>query len=147
MPVIRFRFWPMRALDRAARAARVVLRGCPATAPRRCANLSHGEHRQLEIAMGAGDAAAHASCSRADGGMDLTSQPHGRHAQGLKSTLTILLISNDMERCSPRDQITCLGLWTRDRIRCTGGDRANAEVRQGLSGSPDEASGRAGGAG
>ena len=94
--------------------------------------LSHGEQRELELAMALADQAATAAARRADGrhGRDRIGA-HGRAAAELQAEVTILLVEHDMDAVfALADRITVL---VYGRVIATGAPaaiRANAEVRR-----------------
>jgi branched-chain amino acid transport system ATP-binding protein len=141
-----FRFWrdarsdpqlrgPARAaLDRVGLAGRANLL---------VANLSHGEHRQLEIAMAL---ATRPRLLLLDEPMAGMGPEESARMVGLlrvlKQELTILLIEHDMEAVfALADRITVL---VYGRVIATGAPaaiRANADVRRAYLGTPDEVAG------
>jgi branched-chain amino acid transport system ATP-binding protein len=105
------------------------------------ANLSHGEHRQFEIAMALATGPRMLLLDEPMAGMG----PEGSQRlvellRDLKQALTILLIEHDMEAVfALADRITVL---VYGRVIATGAPaaiRANAEVRQAYLGDSDEA--------
>jgi branched-chain amino acid transport system ATP-binding protein len=139
-----FHFWrearsepELRAPARAA-LARV---GLEHRADAIVANLSHGEHRQLEIAMALATRPRMLLLDEPMAGMG--PEESARMVEllrELKAELTILLIEHDMEAVfALADRITVL---VYGRVIATGAPeaiRANAEVRQAYLGDSDEA--------
>jgi branched-chain amino acid transport system ATP-binding protein len=108
------------------------------------ANMSHGEHRQLEIAMALATRPRMLLLDEPMAGMG--PEESGRMVEllrELKGELTILLIEHDMEAVfALADRITVL---VYGRVIATGAPeaiRVNAEVRQAYLGDSDEAGSR-----
>jgi branched-chain amino acid transport system ATP-binding protein len=138
-----FRFWRNARRDPALRdPARAVLAqvGLAERANVLVANLSHGEHRQLEIAMALATKPRMLLLDEPMAGMGPDESARlVRTLRELKRTLTILLIEHDMEAVfALADRITVL-VYGRV-IACDTPDaiRANAEVRKAYLGAPDE---------
>jgi len=138
-----FRFWRNARRDPALREpARAVLTqvGLAQRANVLVANLSHGEHRQLEIAMAL---ATRPRMLLLDEPMAVMGPDESARLVGtlreLKGHLTILLIEHDMEAVfALADRITVLvygRIIASDRPEAI---RANAEVRKAYLGAPDE---------
>jgi branched-chain amino acid transport system ATP-binding protein len=138
-----FRFWRNARAEAALREpARAVLAqvGLAKRADELCANLSHGEHRQLEIAMALATRPRMLLLDEPMAGMGPDESARMVDTlKGLKQDLTILLIEHDMEAVfALADRITVL-VYGRV-IACDRPDaiRANAEVREAYLGAQDE---------
>jgi branched-chain amino acid transport system ATP-binding protein len=130
-----FRFWrPARAEPALREPARAALArvGLAERADTPVANLSHGEHRQLELAMALATSPRMLLLDEPMAGMgpDETARMVAM-LRGLKRDLTILLIEHDMEAVfALADRITVL---VYGRVIASGSPeeiRNNAEVRQ-----------------
>ena len=109
------------------------------------ANLSHGEHRQLEIAMALATAPRMLLLDEPMAGMGPEESARMvKLLRELKAEVTILLIEHDMEAVfALADRITVL---VYGRVIATGAPeaiRANAEVRQAYLGDSDAVAGHA----
>jgi len=130
-----FRFWADARRDEALRApAREALArvGLSARADLPVAKLSHGEHRQLEIAMALATKPRMLLLDEPMAGMGAEESARMvKLLRELKREVTILLIEHDMEAVfALADRITVL---VYGRVIATGAPadvRANAEVRQ-----------------
>ena len=139
-----FRFWrDARGEPELREPARAALArvGLSARADLPASALSHGEHRQLELAMALAGNAAHAAARRADGGPGPGRiRPHGRAAARAEAELTILLVEHDMEAVfALADRITVL---VYGRVIASGAPddiRANAARARRLSRRGEEA--------
>ena len=136
MPAIRSAFGVRRAARRncaGRRVAALARVGLESRADVICANLSHGEHRQLEIAMALATAPRMLLLDEPMAGMGPDESARMIALLGeLKREQTILLIEHDMDAVFRlADRITVLGQWPRHRLgqrpmTC----RADAEVRR-----------------
>jgi branched-chain amino acid transport system ATP-binding protein len=138
-----FRFWRNARHETELREpARVVLAqvGLADRADELVANLSHGEHRQLEIAMALATRPRMLLLDEPMAGMGPDESARMVETlRGLKRKLTILLIEHDMEAVfALADRITVL-VYGRV-IACDRPDaiRANEEVREAYLGASDE---------
>jgi branched-chain amino acid transport system ATP-binding protein len=138
-----FRFWRNARRDPALRdPARAVLAqvGLAERADVLVAKLSHGEHRQLEIAMALATKPRMLLLDEPMAGMGPEESARlVRTLRELKRTLTILLIEHDMEAVfALADRITVL-VYGRV-IACDKPEaiRTNEEVRKAYLGAPDE---------
>ncbi len=138
-----FRFWRNARHETELREpARVVLAqvGLADRADEVVANLSHGEHRQLEIAMALATRPRMLLLDEPMAGMGPDESARMVETlKGLKRKLTILLIEHDMEAVfALADRITVL-VYGRV-IACDRPDaiRANEEVREAYLGASDE---------
>jgi branched-chain amino acid transport system ATP-binding protein len=141
-----FRFWGDARSDPQLRGpARAALDrvGLAGRADVLVANLSHGEHRQLEIAMALATRPRLLLLDEPMAGMgpEESARMVGL-LRALKQELTILLIEHDMEAVfALADRITVL---VYGRVIATGAPpaiRANEEVRRAYLGTPDEVAG------
>jgi branched-chain amino acid transport system ATP-binding protein len=138
-----FRFWrPARSEPELREPARDALArvGLGNRADVMVANLSHGEHRQLEIAMALATRPRMLLLDEPMAGMGPEeSQRMVKTLRDLKQELTILLIEHDMEAVfALADRISVL---VYGRVIATGTPeaiRANAEVRQAYLGDGGE---------
>ena len=140
-----FRFWrkarrepELRDPARAALARRRP--GARADLP--ASALSHGEHRQLELAMALASQTAHAAARRADGGPGPEESARMvAMLRELKKELTILLVEHDMEAVfALADRITVL---VYGRVIASGKPediRGNVQVRDAYLGEQEAAS-------
>jgi len=138
-----FAFWRNARTEAELREpARAVLAqvGLAHRADERCANLSHGEHRQLEIAMALATRPRMLLLDEPMAGMGPDESARMvAMLKGLKSTLTILLIEHDMEAVfALADRITVLVYGRVIASDVPAAIRANAEVRKAYLGAPDE---------
>jgi branched-chain amino acid transport system ATP-binding protein len=138
-----FRFWrDARAELELREPARAVLAqvGLAHRADERCANLSHGEHRQLEIAMALATRPRMLLLDEPMAGMGPDESARMvQTLKALKKTLTILLIEHDMEAVfALADRITVLVYGRVIASDVPAAIRANAEVRKAYLGAPDE---------
>jgi branched-chain amino acid transport system ATP-binding protein len=139
-----FRFWRDARRDPELRdRARAALDrvGLAGRAGVLVANLSHGEHRQLEIAMALATRPRLLLLDEPMAGMGPEESARMvRTLRDLKQELTILLIEHDMEAVfALADRITVL---VYGRVLATGTPaaiRADEEVRKAYLGAPDEA--------
>jgi branched-chain amino acid transport system ATP-binding protein len=140
-----FQFWHQARAEAALRAparAALAAAGLEQRADAIVASLSHGEHRQLEIAMAL---ATRPRMLLLDEPMAGTGPEESARLfallQGLKGDLTILLIEHDMAAVfALADRITVL---VYGRVIATGTPeaiRANADVRQAYLGDDEEGS-------
>jgi len=141
-----FRFWRNARTDAALREpARAVLAqvGLAQRADELCANLSHGEHRQLEIAMALATRPRMLLLDEPMAGMGPDESARMvQTLKALKSRLTILLIEHDMEAVfALADRITVLVYGRVIACDVPAAIRANAEVRKAYLGAPDEQAG------
>ena len=138
-----FRFWGDARTDAALREpARAVLAqvGLADRADAPVANLSHGEHRQLEIAMALATRPRLLLLDEPMAGMgpDETARMVGT-LKDLKRQLTIVLIEHDMAAVfALADRITVLVYGRVIASDAPAAIRANAEVRRAYLGAPDE---------
>ncbi len=104
------------------------------------ANLSHGEHRQLEIAMALATGPRMLLLDEPMAGMGPEESARMvTMLRELKQELTILLIEHDMEAVfALADRITVLVYGRVIASDAPAAIRANAEVRAGLSGREQE---------
>jgi len=138
-----FQFWRNARTDPALREpARAVLAqvGLAHRAEELCANLSHGEHRQLEIAMALATRPSMLLLDEPMAGMGPDESARMvRTLKELKKTLTILLIEHDMEAVfALADRITVLVYGRAIASDAPAAIRANEEVRKAYLGAPDE---------
>ena len=138
-----FQFWRSARTDPALREpARAVLAqvGLAHRAEELCANLSHGEHRQLEIAMALATRPSMLLLDEPMAGMGPDESARMvRTLKELKKSLTILLIEHDMEAVfALADRITVLVYGRVIASDAPAAIRANAEVRKAYLGAPDE---------
>jgi branched-chain amino acid transport system ATP-binding protein len=141
-----FQFWRNARTDPALREpARAVLAqvGLAHRAEVLCANLSHGEHRQLEIAIALATRPSMLLLDEPMAGMGPDESVRMvRTLMELKKILTILLIEHDMEAVfALANRITVLvygRVIASDRPAAI---RANEEVRKAYLGAPDEQAG------
>src|SRR5262249_39931665 len=138
-----FAFWRNARTDPALREpARAVLAqvGLAHRAEALCANLSHGEHRQLEIAMALATRPSMLLLDEPMAGMGPDESVRMvEMLKELKKTLTILLIEHDMEAVfALADRITVLVYGRVIASDTPAAIRANAEVRKAYLGAPDE---------
>jgi branched-chain amino acid transport system ATP-binding protein len=138
-----FQFWRNARTDPALREpARAVLAqvGLAHRAEAPCANLSHGEHRQLEIAMALATRPSMLLLDEPMAGMGPDESVRMvQMLKALKKTLTILLIEHDMEAVfALADRITVLVYGRVIASDAPAAIRANAEVRKAYLGAPDE---------
>jgi branched-chain amino acid transport system ATP-binding protein len=138
-----FRFWRNARTDPALREpARAVLAqvGLAHRADELCANLSHGEHRQLEIAMALATRPSMLLLDEPMAGMGPDESVRMvRTLMELKKTLTILLIEHDMEAVfALANRITVLVYGRVIASDSPAAIRANEEVRKAYLGAPDE---------
>jgi branched-chain amino acid transport system ATP-binding protein len=138
-----FRFWRNARTEPELREpARTVLAqvGLAHRANERCANLSHGEHRQLEIAMALATRPRMLLLDEPMAGMGPDESARMvEMLKVLKSKLTILLIEHDMEAVfALADRITVLVYGRVIASDVPAEIRANAEVRKAYLGAPDE---------
>jgi len=141
-----FRFWRNARTDAALREpARAVLAqvGLAQRADELCANLSHGEHRQLEIAMALATRPRMLLLDEPMAGMGPDESARMvQTLKALKSRLTILLIEHDMEAVfALADRITVLVYGRVIACDVPAAIRANADVRKAYLGAPDEQAG------
>jgi branched-chain amino acid transport system ATP-binding protein len=141
-----FRFWRnARAEAELREPARAVLAqvGLAHRAEERCANLSHGEHRQLEIAMALATRPRMLLLDEPMAGMGPDESARMvEMLKAFKSKLTILLIEHDMEAVfALADRITVLVYGRVIASDAPAAIRANAEVRKAYLGAPDEQTG------
>ena len=139
-----FRFWrPVDAEPALAARAMEVLRavGLAAHARAMAADLSHGEHRQLELALALATQPQLLLLDEPMAGMGPEeSQRMVELIAGLKGSHTLLLVEHDMDavfRLADRISVLVAG-----RIIATGAGeaiRANAEVRHAYLGEEEEA--------
>ncbi len=129
-----FRFWRPAAQDQRLRQPAMEILtdiGLGARAGTPAANLSHGEQRQLEIAMALATGPSLLLLDEPMAGMGREESAHMvALLQGLKGQHTIVLIEHDMDAVfALADRITVL-VYGRAIATGTPGDiRANAEVR------------------
>jgi branched-chain amino acid transport system ATP-binding protein len=140
-----FQFWRNARTDPALREpARAVLAqvGLAHRPETLCANLSHGEHRQLEIAMALATRPSMLLLDEPMAGMGPDESVRMvQMLKELKKTLTILLIEHDMEAVfALADRITVLVYGRVIASDTPAAIRANAEVRKAYLGAPDEQS-------
>jgi branched-chain amino acid transport system ATP-binding protein len=138
-----FQFWRNARTDPALREpARAVLAqvGLAHRAEQLCANLSHGEHRQLEIAMALATRPSMLLLDEPMAGMGPDESARMvRTLKELKKSLTILLIEHDMEAVfALADRITVLVYGRVIASDTPAAIRANGEVRKAYLGAPDE---------
>ena len=141
-----FRFWrDARTEPELREPARAALErvGLAGRADVLVANLSHGEHRQLEIAMALATRPRLLLLDEPMAGMGPEESARMvRTLRDLKQELTILLIEHDMEAVfALADRITVL---VYGRVLATGAPaviRADAEVRRAYLGAADEVAG------
>jgi branched-chain amino acid transport system ATP-binding protein len=138
-----FRFWRNARRDPAlCDPARAVLAqvGLAERADVLVANLSHGEHRQLEIAMALATRPRMLLLDEPMAGMGPDESARlVRALRELKRTLTILLIEHDMEAVfALADRITVLVYGRVIACDTPEAIRANEEVRKAYLGAPDE---------
>ena len=141
-----FRFWrAARSEPELREPARAALArvGLADRADMLVARLSHGEHRQLEIAMALATSPRMLLLDEPMAGMGPEESARMvRTLHDLKQDLTILLIEHDMEAVfALADRITVL---VYGRVIASGPPaaiRANAEVRKAYLGAPDEQAG------
>jgi branched-chain amino acid transport system ATP-binding protein len=138
-----FRFWRNARTEPELREpAQAVLTqvGLAHRANERCANLSHGEHRQLEIAMALATRPRMLLLDEPMAGMGPDESARMvEMLKVLKSKLTILLIEHDMEAVfALADRITVLVYGRVIASDVPAAIRANAEVRKAYLGAPDE---------
>jgi branched-chain amino acid transport system ATP-binding protein len=138
-----FRFWRNARRDPALRdPARAVLAkvGLAERADVLVAKLSHGEHRQLEIAMALATQPRMLLLDEPMAGMGPDESARlVRTLRELKQTLTILLIEHDMEAVfALADRITVLVYGRVIACDTPEAIRANEEVRKAYLGAPDE---------
>jgi branched-chain amino acid transport system ATP-binding protein len=141
-----FRFWrDARTEPELREPARAALErvGLAGRADVLVANLSHGEHRQLEIAMALATRPRLLLLDEPMAGMGPEESARMvRTLRDLKQELTILLIEHDMEAVfALADRITVL---VYGRVLATGTPasiRADAEVRRAYLGAADEVAG------
>jgi branched-chain amino acid transport system ATP-binding protein len=139
-----FRFWKDARTDarlRAPAAAALARVGLTDRADVIVANLSHGEHRQIEIAMALATRPRLLLLDEPMAGMG--PEESARMVallRELKSELTILLVEHDMEAVfALADRLSVL---VSGRVIASGTPaeiRANADVRRAYLGNPDEA--------
>jgi len=138
-----FRFWRNARTDATLRdPARAVLAqvGLAHRADALCANLSHGEHRQLEIAMALATKPRMLLLDEPMAGMGPDESVRMvQTLKALKRSLTILLIEHDMEAVfALADRITVLVYGRVIASDAPAAIRANEEVRKAYLGAPDE---------
>jgi branched-chain amino acid transport system ATP-binding protein len=138
-----FQFWRNARTDPALREpARAALAqvGLAHRAEELCANLSHGEHRQLEIAIALATRPSMLLLDEPMAGMGPDESVRMvRTLMELKKTLTILLIEHDMEAVfALANRITVLVYGRVIASDTPAAIRANAEVRKAYLGAPDE---------
>ncbi|HYM29830.1 MAG TPA: ABC transporter ATP-binding protein [Candidatus Cybelea sp.] len=130
-----FRFWRNARLDPALRApaARLLeLVGLASKAGQTAAALSHGEHRQLEIAMALASDPRLLLLDEPTAGMGPEeSRRMIALLQGLKGKLTVLLVEHDMDAVfALADRITVLVYGRAIATGTPSEVRANSEVRR-----------------
>ena len=138
-----FQFWRnARADPRLREPARAVLTqvGLAHRADELCANLSHGEHRALEIAMALATRPSMLLLDEPMAGMGPDESVRMvRTLMELKKSLTILLIEHDMEAVfALATRITVLVYGRVIASDTPAAIRANEEVRKAYLGAPDE---------
>ena len=138
-----FQFWRNARTDpRLREPARAVLAqvGLAHRADELCANLSHGEHRALEIAMALATRPSMLLLDEPMAGMGPDESVRMvRTLMELKKSLTILLIEHDMEAVfALADRITVLVYGRVIASDTPAAIRANEEVRKAYLGAPDE---------
>jgi branched-chain amino acid transport system ATP-binding protein len=138
-----FHFWRNARADPALREpARAALAQVDLAhrAEQLCANLSHGEHRALEIAIALATRPSMLLLDEPMAGMGPDESVRMvRTLMELKKTLTILLIEHDMEAVfALADRITVLVYGRVIASDTPAAIRANAEVRKAYLGAPDE---------
>jgi len=138
-----FHFWRNARADPALREpARAALAqvGLADRAEALCANLSHGEHRALEIAIALATRPSMLLLDEPMAGMGPDESVRMvRTLMELKRTLTILLIEHDMEAVfALADRITVLVYGRVIASDTPAAIRANEEVRKAYLGAPDE---------
>jgi len=138
-----FQFWRNARTDPALRepASAVLAQvGLAHRAEQLCANLSHGEHRQLEIAMALATRPSMLLLDEPMAGMGPDESARMvRTLKELKKSLTILLIEHDMEAVfALADRITVLVYGRVIASDTPAAIRANEEVRKAYLGAPDE---------
>jgi len=138
-----FHFWRNARADPTLREpARAALAqvGLAHRAEQRCANLSHGEHRALEIAIALATRPSMLLLDEPMAGMGPDESVRMvRTLMELKRTLTILLIEHDMEAVfALADRITVLVYGRVIASDTPAAIRANEEVRKAYLGAPDE---------
>ena len=133
-----FRFWRDArrepALREPARAA-LAASGSRARADVPVADLSHGEHRQLEIAMALATRPRMLLLDEPMAGMGPEESARMvAMLRELKGELTILLVEHDMDAVfALADRITRAGLRPRHRLRRAGRDPRQCRRARGLS--------------
>ena len=142
-----FRFWHDARRDAAlrdpARAALARL-GLDGRADVLVVRLSHGEHRQLELAMALATRPRMLLLDEPMAGMGPDESARMvKTLRELKGELTILLIEHDMEAVfALADRITCSRLRAHHRVRRAGGDPAPMpKVRQAYLGEQERRDG------
>ena len=138
-----FHFWRNARTDAALREpARAVLAqvGLAHRAEELCANLSHGEHRQLEIAMALATRPRMLLLDEPMAGMGPDESARMvQTLKALKAKLTILLIEHDMEAVfALADRITVLVYGRVIASDTPLAIRANEDVRKAYLGAQDE---------
>jgi branched-chain amino acid transport system ATP-binding protein len=141
-----FRFWRNARRESALRepARKALARvGLAERADAQVANLSHGEHRQLEIAMALATAPRMLLLDEPMAGMGPEeSQRMVATLRELKGELTILLVEHDMEAVfALADRITVLVYGRVIASDTPEAVRANAEVRQAYLGEQEAVAG------
>ncbi|MEV1130718.1 ABC transporter ATP-binding protein [Agromyces sp. NPDC049794] len=124
-PKARIFWWPQRATDEVSERARAALESVGLTGRRddRVSNLSHGEQRQLEIAMALVGEPKLLLLDEPAAGLSAVERSTLRHLiEGIPRTLPILLIEHDMT----------LALGLTDRVMCL------ENGRHVVTGTPDE---------
>lgn len=124
-PKARIFWWPQRATDEVSERARAALESVGLTGRRddRVSNLSHGEQRQLEIAMALVGEPKLLLLDEPAAGLSAVERSTLRHLiEGIPRTLPILLIEHDMT----------LALGLTDRVMCM------ENGRHVVTGTPDE---------
>ncbi|WP_448004304.1 ABC transporter ATP-binding protein [Agromyces bauzanensis] len=124
-PKARIFWWPQRATDEVSERARAALESVDLTGRRddRVSDLSHGEQRQLEIAMALVGEPKLLLLDEPAAGLSAVERSTLRHLiEGIPRTLPILLIEHDMT----------LALGLTDRVMCM------ENGRHVVTGTPDE---------